>query len=67
MAQRINNLYETYKQDLSNDEIHEIAELYFNETEQKDELEKYINTYGKSALIIFSNKSAYPRGKRSIL
>ncbi|MBS6552411.1 MAG: hypothetical protein KH321_00530 [Clostridium sp.] len=59
-AQRINNLYETYKQDLSNDEIHEIAELYFNETEQKDELEKYINTYGKSALIIFSNKSAYP-------
>ena len=71
---RINNLYENYKKDLTKDEINEIIDRYFhlnlqsiNKTDTLNEafdiqkkLFDYIQTYGKSALILFSDKSVYP-------
>ncbi len=71
---RINNLYENYKKDLTKDEINDIMHMYFHLDPQKvnktdalkeafeiqKELFDYIQSYGKSALILFSNKSAYP-------
>ena len=72
--ERINNLYENYKRDLTEDEINDIMHRYFylkpkniNKTdtineafEIQKELFDYIQSYGKSALILFSDKSAYP-------
>ena len=72
--ERINNLYENYKRDLTKDEINDIMHMYFHLDPQKvnktdalkeafeiqKELFDYIQSYGKSALILFSNKSAYP-------
>ena len=58
---RINMLYEMYKQSLSDDELDEITDLYFEvkDNNRKEELKEYINQYGKSALILFSDKSTY--------
>ena len=78
--QRINTLYENYKQDLSDDELEDIRSYYFyldkkqmikdlsilngdivdefNELNSK--LLDYIKSYGKSALVLFSEKSTYP-------
>ena len=58
---RINMLYEMYKQSLTDEELDEITDLYFEvkDNNRKEELKEYINQYGKSALILFSDKSTY--------
>ena len=71
---RINDLYENYKKDLTKDEINKIIHLYFHlnpkNLEKPDAVNEalkiqqmlfdYIQSYGKSAFILFSDKSAYP-------
>ncbi len=74
-ASRINKLYESYKKDLSFEEIEDIVRYNFHFAVKGDEIDKktleeldslkeqlfdYIGTYGKSAGILFSSKSAYP-------
>lgn len=77
--QRINNLYESYKQDLSNEELAKIFHSFFEVDKSallnsvtssiisvydaakiRNEFNEYLNSYGKSALILFSDKSTYP-------
>ncbi len=68
--ERINYLYENYKKDLTEDEINRIIHTYFTtlQNRPKDisirEIEKmlsdYLQSYGKSVLILFSTKSTYP-------
>ena len=67
---RINQLYESYKKDLSPEEISNIRRYGFafnNEpkntktvNKMKLELNDYLLTYGRSLNILFSDKSAYP-------
>lgn len=69
--QKINNLYEHYKKDLSDDEAEDIIKYYFTANNDKlfgneevlpdilKDLKEYIKTYGKSALILFSDKSDF--------
>jgi len=74
-ANRINTLYESYKKDLSFDELEDIVRYNFyfsvkgqeNDKKTMDEVNSigiqlfdYIKTYGRSAAVLFSAKSAYP-------
>lgn len=69
-AGRINQLYETYKKDLSQEEFSDITRYYFdfnNDPQEADRVEamqiaitKYLQTYGRSLNILYSDKSAYP-------
>lgn len=68
-ANRINELYENFKQDLSDEKVEDIITYNFltqgNDSSEEyirthKELADYIKSYGKSALILFSNKTAYP-------
>ena len=79
-ANRVNALYETYKKDLTEDEVNYIFSNYFtidkdniigyidelknnnldDLLQTKQEILDYIKSYGRSALILFSEKSAYP-------
>ena len=61
---RISKLYKEYDRDLSDDEINTIANTYFSAkrtlTKEENELfENYLKSYGRSLLILFSDKSAY--------
>lgn len=72
---RINQVYESYKRDLSSDEIVEIFRYNFgfknlnqNKSEEQEKQIKalnlalidYLETYGRSINILFSDKSSYP-------
>ncbi len=65
-AQRIQRLYNEYKKDLTNEEICNITDRFFiakdiegNKPENNEKLINYIKSYGRSALILFSDKSAF--------
>ena len=70
--ERINQLYEYYKKDLSTDELADIIRYNFGFDIPDDEdknvkvktlervLVDYIRSYGRSVNVIFSDKSAYP-------
>ena len=76
---RINQLYESYKKDLSEEELADIIRYNFgfkvsgeddNERFSKGDalriaLVDYIKGYGRSANILFSDKSAYPQEVKS--
>lgn len=98
---RINLLYEKYKQDLTDFELEEIVNCYFKNNYKsnlmkkmsndlsmfldseavkdyaveykqkfdttKEMLKEYIATYGKSALILFSEKSVFPNSVKNAL
>lgn len=69
--QKINSLYEHYKKDLTDNEAEDIIKYYFTIDNDKlaenekvlpqilQDLKEYIKTYGKSALILFSDKSDF--------
>ena len=63
---RLNSLYNQYYENLNEKELDNIIDGYFflrdeSDDEQRYELEEYIQSYGKSANIIFSDKSIYPK------
>ena len=79
---RINQLYEAYKRDLSLDEITEIIRYNFglrnldqNKSEEQEKQIKalnlalidYLKTYGRSINILFSDKSSYPAEVKAAL
>ena len=58
---RIDSLYNLYKNPLSETELKNIAEYYFSSADgDYDSLIEYLKTYGSSLNIVFSNKSVYP-------
>lgn len=64
-TKKIEKLYHTYKEELSENQLDAIADYYFfadsyTDKDAKNNLKEYIKTYGKSALIMFSLKSTYP-------
>lgn len=73
---RINQVYESFKKDLSEEELRNILRYNFrfirpvgNQIFQMEDLDNklkdYINSYGRSANILFSDKSAYPQEVRA--
>lgn len=63
-TKRLNALYSQFIKPLTEDEIDNIINGFFDYTggdETLKQLEKYIQTYGKSANIIFSDKSIYSK------
>ena len=58
---KINRLYELYKRNVPKQEIDEIIYQYFEkmDTQTQAQLHDYINQYGQSIFIIFSDKSLY--------
>lgn len=58
---KIAELYKTYKQDLTENEVDEILHYYFEVNGDEQELRDYIKTYGKSALILFSDRSQHSK------
>ncbi len=65
-ANRIQRLYNEYKKELTEEEVYNIADKYFiakntegNEPENNKKLADYIKSYGRSLLILFSDKSAF--------
>lgn len=70
-ANRINELYETFKKNLSDEKVEEIIDYNFllhgndgslsnqEYVQLRNELAEYIKSYGRSALILFSDKTAY--------
>lgn len=65
--QRIERLYNGYKKDLSEQEMADITRRYFLYLDEKfstpgnnQKLINYIKSYGRSVLIVFSEKSAFP-------
>lgn len=76
---RINHLYESYKRDLSPDELNDIVRYNFGfKVSGETEMERcikgdalrialldYIRSYGRAINIIFSEKSAYPAEVKS--
>ena len=63
-VKRLNFLYNQYMSPLTTDETDYIINSYFDYAgglETLEQLEEYIQTYGKSANIIFSDKSAYSK------
>ena len=62
---RINMLYSQYMESLDNKSLDNIIDTFFvvrdDNLDTKIELSKYLNTYGKSLNIIFSDKSAYSK------
>ena len=61
---RIARLYDEFERNLSEKELNTIASSYFNAKrdltrEENDLLENYLSSYGRSLLILFSDKSAY--------
>lgn len=66
-VQKIEKLYDEYKKDLSEQLLKKIRNQYFifyddkgNIEENNKALMNYIESYGRSALILFSEKSAFP-------
>lgn len=65
-ANRILRLYNEYQKDLTDSELKEIVNNYFiletdkNLEEDQKLIADYVASYGKSALILFSDKNAYP-------
>lgn len=64
--ERITKLFNEYNRGLNDDEMNDIANKYFLSVEDRnltreenDEFEKYLNTYGRTLLILFSDKSAF--------
>lgn len=70
-SNRINELYENFKKDLSYEKVEEIIDYNFllhgndgsvsnqEYVQLRNELAEYIKSYGRSALILFSDKTAY--------
>lgn len=65
-AQRIERLFNEYNKNLTDKELNILANRYFATVEEKsltqeqnNEVEEYLNTYGSSLLILFSDKSAF--------
>ena len=59
--EKIENLYNLYKQPLTNENLNEIAIVYFDSNDNSyDDLIEYLKTYGKSLNILFSEKSIFP-------
>ena len=61
---KITRLYNEFERNLSDKELNTIANSYFNTkrdlTEEENEMfENYLNSFGRSLLILFSHKSAY--------
>ena len=64
---RIDRLFNEYSKEMVNNELDLLANKYFAPIdtnkgltrEQNDEFEEYLNTYGRSLLILFSDKTAF--------
>lgn len=69
-ASRISLLYSKYYEPLNENEVDGIIASYFDydgTDTTEDELKDYIQTYGKSANIIFSDKSAFSKDVKSVM
>jgi len=59
---RIQKFYNEYKKDLTDKQLNNIVKRYFTYKTNEDEkmISDYVKLYGQTALILFSDKSAFP-------
>lgn len=66
-AQNIAKRYHIFKEDIDESVMEEIKNNYFDAGEKSDELEAYLNTYGKALIMLFSVNNNFSTGIKKAL